>query len=281
MIPPDHDAPERPSGPRHAARRSRVRRLGWPLAALVTAAAVTAAVVRADNRACAADSSGSAVYFDYHSGNCSFPGLPATGLYVGLSPGEYAHAALCGAYLDVRGPDGTVRAQVVDQCAGCRPGELDLTRAAFSHIGPLRRGTVPVSYRLVHDPHPARPLGLYVKPESTAGWLGLLVVDHGNPLAAVRARGEHGEWTSLRHGSDNYWIATGLGPGPYDVRVTDTLGHSADATGVPLRPGRVRRTGAWLYGKPLPSPSPSPSPSEAARPPKPLPRPLDSSRPVC
>jgi hypothetical protein len=39
-----------------------------------------------------------------------------------------------------------------------------------------------------------------------------------------------------------------LGPGPFDIRITDTRGHRAVIGAVTLRPGRVIRTRTWMYG---------------------------------
>src|SRR5579875_3639979 len=58
-------------------------------------------------------------YF-YHpgdgEGSCSFGSLSSGGLYVSLAAAQYANGASCGSYLDVTGPDGSVRAEVVDLC---------------------------------------------------------------------------------------------------------------------------------------------------------------------
>src|ERR1700749_5205412 len=40
-------------------------------------------------------------------GNCSYPGLPNGGLFVALSPSEYAGSAACGSFIEVTGPDGS------------------------------------------------------------------------------------------------------------------------------------------------------------------------------
>ena len=73
-------------------------------------------------------------------GNCSYPRPPADGLYVALSTPEYAKAARCGGYLEVRGPDGSVRVKVVDRCPGCAAGHVDLSEAAFARLARLSAG---------------------------------------------------------------------------------------------------------------------------------------------
>jgi expansin (peptidoglycan-binding protein) len=39
---------------------------------------------------------------------------------------EYGHATVCGAYLAVSGPQGTVTVRIVDLCPECQAGHLDL-----------------------------------------------------------------------------------------------------------------------------------------------------------
>jgi expansin (peptidoglycan-binding protein) len=223
--------------------------------------------------------SGQATYYSLGSGtgNCSYPSAPADGRYVALSPGEYAAAGACGGYLDVTGPRGTVRVQVIDQCPGCATGHLDLGRAAFARIADLAAGEVPVTYRAVLDPTLPGPLSLRVKEGSSQYWFALLVIDHGNPLRTVEAAQGNGNFHPLSRADYNYWLApSGLGTGPFTVRVTDVYGRRATASGIRLQPGTVQKTQTWLYApgaapsptpsRPSPSPSASPSPSSSTVP---------------
>ena len=51
--------------------------------------------------------------------------------------------------------------------------------------------------------------------------------------------------------ANGIWVAAGhLGPGPVNIRITDTRGHQAVILRVTLRPGRVIRTRTWMYGRP-------------------------------
>jgi expansin (peptidoglycan-binding protein) len=179
-------------------------------------------------------------------GNCSYPSPPADGLYVALSTPEYAKAARCGGYLEVSGPDGSVRVKVVDRCPGCAAGHIDLSETAFARLAPLSAGRIGVTYTRLADPPLPGPLSIELKPGSSRYWLGLLADHTGNPLASVQVRASSG-WLSLRRGSDNYWIASGAGPGPFTVRLTDTQGHQVTVRGIALRPGAVQATGTWMY----------------------------------
>jgi expansin len=182
--------------------------------------------------------------------NCSYPSPPADGLFVALSPDEYDSAAACGGYLEVHGPDGSVRVEVIDQCPGCGDGHIDLSEAAFSAIAPLNQGLIDVTYQPLVDPSLPGPVSLLVKQGSSQYWLALLAMNTGNALASVQVQSESGGgWYSLVRASYNYWIAqSGAGAGPFTVRLTDTQGHVVTVRGIALSPGVVQGTGTWMYG---------------------------------
>jgi expansin (peptidoglycan-binding protein) len=286
----------------------------WAAAALLAAALLGASALRFASASCAATlptvsraavnraavnraavsgppsatqtSRGQAYYYNPAGGqgSCSFGPLPAGGLYVSLSPPQYANGASCGSYLEVTGPDGRVQAEVVDLCPGCTAGGLDLSEAAFSRVASQGAGTAAVSYHLVRDPRPAQPLEVRVAPSASAAWLALQVLGHGNPLRSVAVApdrpGSHGStrsarWQPLAPDPDGYWTApAGAGTGPFLVRVTDVFGHQAVAGGIRLWPGSVQHTSVTMYpvaASPAGPAPPTPSPSTTMPPPSPVP----------
>ncbi|TQM33534.1 expansin EXLX1 family cellulose-binding protein [Nocardia bhagyanarayanae] len=195
---------------------------------------------------------------------CSYQDLPADGLYAGLSTQEFGGAHLCGGHIDVRGPLGTVRVLIADRCPGCAPGQLDLSAAAFDRIADRADGVAQVSYRLVRNPEPAPELGYVVKPDSTAGWLAILITGTGNPIRQVALRDEASEqWRELTRGKDNYWTLVAAGSGPFIARVTDAYGHEAEIMGVTMDAGE-QRTGMRLYSAASAEPAPVVPPATSA-----------------
>ncbi|WP_435586778.1 expansin EXLX1 family cellulose-binding protein [Micromonospora aurantiaca (nom. illeg.)] len=204
--------------------------------------------------------SGKATFYDSEGagGNCSRPAAPADRMYVALGPSEYASGASCGGFLDVTGPRGTVRALVMDQCPECAPGHLDLSAEAFARIADPAQGVVKVSYRAVVNPRLPGPLTFRMKEGSSQWWFAVLVGDHGNPLRSVEVR-QNGSWRAAQRQDYNYWlIASGAGPGPYEIRVTDVYGHRATATGIRMLPGQVQRGKTRMYGADPATPGPTP-----------------------
>jgi expansin (peptidoglycan-binding protein) len=182
------------------------------------------------------------------AGNCSYIDPPPDKLYVALSPADYSAAARCGGYLDVTGPNGTVRVKIVDQCPECAADHLDLSEQAFARIGAIREGVISITYRTVRNPVLPGPLSVRVKDGSSQYWLALLIIDHGNPLSVVEIRRGSG-WRTLEHADFNYWIAEGgVGTGPFTLRVTDNANHQVVVDGIALTPGTVQRTDMWMYG---------------------------------
>ncbi len=182
------------------------------------------------------------------NGNCSYPAADTDPLYVALPPAEYGAAAACGSYLEVTGPAGSVTVEVVDLCPECHSGHIDLSEQAFARIAPVSAGLVSVTYHTIVNPPLPGPLSLRVKEGSSAYWLALLPISNGNPVTSVRVSSPSRGWQSLTRASYNYWLATsGLGPGPFTVQLTDSVGHAVTVTGISLTPGVVQGTGTRMY----------------------------------
>jgi expansin (peptidoglycan-binding protein) len=198
--------------------------------------------------------------------NCSYESPPANGLFVALSPSEYASAGACGGYLEVSGPDGSAEVEVIDQCPECATGHIDLSEAAFAKLAPLSAGLINVSYTYLANPVLPGPITMEVKSGSSQYWLALLAGNTGNPLASVQVKNSSGSWISLSRANYNYWIASsGAGPGPFTVRLTDTQGHQVTVENVGLDPGSVQSTGTYMYGAgSAPAPVPTPPPASAS-----------------
>ncbi|WP_327140147.1 expansin EXLX1 family cellulose-binding protein [Nocardia sp. NBC_01327] len=194
---------------------------------------------------------------------CSLPDLPLDGYYVGVPTSEYADSSPCGTYVNIDGPLGSVRAQIVDRCPGCAPHQYDLSRAAFEAIANSTDGVAQIKISQVVDPDPAPELFYRVQQGSSADWIGMLFSGGGNSLRAVDLHSDAGgDWKPLHRGYDNYWTISGAGPGPFTARVTDVYGHTVEVPGITVTPGQLRYTGIRLY-----DPDPPPVTTVAAPPP--------------
>ena len=65
------------------------------------------------------------------AGNCLFLPSPDNLMVAAMNHTDYDTAALCGAFISVQGPDGTVVVRIVDRCPECPEGDVDLSQEAF------------------------------------------------------------------------------------------------------------------------------------------------------
>jgi expansin (peptidoglycan-binding protein) len=168
------------------------------------------------------------------SGNCSFPATPGDLMVAAMNHSDYAASALCGACIDVAGPDGSVQVRIVDRCPECAPGDVDLSPEAFALIAPLSAGRVPISWTLVECPVQG-PVVYHFKEGSNPYWSAIQLRNHRHPIAKLEAIGGAGEVLTFERADYNYFIhAAGLGDGPYQLRVTDVLGETLADDAVPF-----------------------------------------------
>jgi len=178
------------------------------------------------------------------TGNCSFE-ASSDRLVAAINAPDYATASWCGACLAVTGPMGEVIVRVVDKCPGCASGDLDLSAEAFARISPLSAGRVPITWREVACDVQG-PLSYQFKDGSSQYWTAIQVRNHRYPIAKLEA-GTAGALATIARVDYNYFIETsGLGAGPYTIRVTDTRGHVVEDGNIALG-NDVTRTGTTQF----------------------------------
>ncbi|WP_343639913.1 expansin EXLX1 family cellulose-binding protein [Roseateles sp.] len=179
---------------------------------------------------------GQGTFYGYGGGgNCSLP-KPTELLTVAMNTADYNTAQACGACIEVTNlnTQQSVTARVDDRCPECAPGDVDLSQEAFAKISPIEAGRIPISWRYVSCP--ARSAKLFFKEGSSQWWTGVQVRDQSSPVATLEYRpSSGGGFTALGREMYNYFIApSGMGPGPYDIRITDVFGQQLLAPGVAL-----------------------------------------------
>jgi len=193
-----------------------------------------------------ADESGDGTYYDADgTGNCSFDASPDDLMVAAMNAADYDDAAWCGACLDVTGPMGEVVVRVVDQCPGCQHGDLDLSPQAFAMLAPLSEGRIPITWSEVAC-DVTGPIAYRFKEGSSQYWTAIQVRGARYPIAKLEAQ-VGGTWAAIPREDYNYFVeASGLGPGPYLLRVTDTRGQVVTDSGIALGAGVVD-TGASQF----------------------------------
>jgi len=179
---------------------------------------------------------GEGTFYGYGGGgNCSLP-MPA--MYTAaMNHSDYNTAEACGACVEVTNLNTmqSVIARVDGRCPECAAGDVDLSQAAFEQISPIGAGRIPISWTYVSCS--AASVKLYFKEGSSQWWTAVQVRDHRNPVKslAYRTAGSGSAYTTLPREIYNYFVATsGMGPGPYDIKITDVFDQTLTFTGVSL-----------------------------------------------
>ena len=167
------------------------------------------------------------------AGNCSFNPSPQNLMVAALNHVDYADSALCGAFIQVTGPQGSVTVRVVDQCPECPQGDVDLSQEAFAQIAPLPAGRVPISWQLVSMPLDG-PIVYHFKDGSNQWWTAVQIRNHRNPILKLEYLNSSGNFQAVPRVDYNYFVKTdGMGVGPFTFRVTDVLGNTLIDSGIP------------------------------------------------
>ncbi|RHZ75929.1 hypothetical protein Glove_208g197 [Diversispora epigaea] len=56
---------------------------------------------------------------------------------------------MCGKFVKVTGPKGSVKVKIVDKCPVCKNGDLDMSSTAFSQIAEMGQGRVKIKWKVV------------------------------------------------------------------------------------------------------------------------------------
>ncbi len=221
--------------------------LGWVIGLMVDSTAVSAGtdqfvylplVIRQTNEPVpfGAVHTGEGTYYGATgAGNCGFDPSPQNLMVAALNHVDYAGSALCGAFIQVSGPQGSVIVRIVDQCPGCPEGDVDLSQEAFAQIAQLSAGRVPISWQLVSMPL-AGPIVYHFKDGSNQWWTAVQIRNHRNPILKLEYL-NGSSYQEVPRLSYNYFVqASGMGPGPYTFRVTDILGNVLVDSNIPLTP---------------------------------------------
>ena len=178
---------------------------------------------------------GEATYYTSANGDgaCMFGPSSEDPLLVGaMNHDDYAGAAVCGACVDLTGPNGAVGIRIVDECPECPAGNIDLSPQAFERIAPLELGRVPISWRYASC-MVSGPIVYHFKDGSNQWWTAVQIRNSRNPVDKLEYR-NGSQWVSVPRTSYNYFVQTnpGMGPGPYTFRVTDHYGNVLTDSGI-------------------------------------------------
>src|SRR5262249_47727067 len=145
-------------------------------------------------------------------GACLFGPSPDDLMVAAMDAPEYDHAAVCGEYVFITGPKGTVTVRIVDLCPECAAGHLDLSQEAFAVIADLPQGVVPITWQVVSPALPG-PIAYHFKDGSNQWWTAVQIRNSRNPIAKLEYL-NGSQWVAVPRTDYNYFVQTNPGMGP-------------------------------------------------------------------
>jgi expansin (peptidoglycan-binding protein) len=185
------------------------------------------------------DSTRSGIATFYHSrsgiGTCTLPPTaPWDSFYVSVNRKDFAKSLACGACMVVRHDTDSVLVRISDRCPGCRPGGLDLSRAAFRRLAPLGAGRIPVSWRYVACPDSS--LVIRRTKGSSRFWSSLQVWGLPWPVESLSVA-DDGRWIRFHRERHNHFTARDLPSAPWTLRTVDVHHAARVDSALNLDPG--------------------------------------------
>lgn len=183
--------------------------------------------------------SGEGTYYDFELaggfGNCSFDDTKIKPFLIGaMNDTDYGNADYCGACVEITGPKGKVKVQIIDRCPECKPGDIDLSPEAFEKIANIIDGRIAISWYVVPCPT-VGDIAFHFKEGSNQWWSAVQVRNTKNHITKLEFR-KNGTYISVPRLRYNYFVyETGFGPGPYDFRITDVYGNVLEEKGIPFQ----------------------------------------------
>jgi expansin (peptidoglycan-binding protein) len=158
-------------------------------------------------------------------GACSFGPSPNDLNVAAMNQNEWEGSGVCGECVTITGPSGMVTVTIVDLCPDCETGQLDLSQEAFAQIADVSAGRVPITWEVVAC-NVTGNLEYEIKDGSSQYWTAILVRNTRLPITKLEWM-QNGMWTEIARADYNYFVvASGVGPGSYQVRVTASDGET-------------------------------------------------------
>jgi expansin (peptidoglycan-binding protein) len=179
---------------------------------------------------------GEATYYNEANGtgNCSFDATPNDLMIGAMNTPDYAGSAACGACVKLAGPKGEISIRIVDRCPECPQGNIDLSPSAFEKIADISAGKVSITWSYVPCPVMGT-LVYHFKEGSNQWWTAVQIRNHRYAIKTVEYKKDDGTWKSIPRLGYNYFVEeSGMGPGPYTMRVTDVHGQVIEDSAVPF-----------------------------------------------
>lgn len=162
----------------------------------------------------------------YSGGAALLDPIPSDMKITALNPHDYnykgVNAALAGAYLEVTGPKGKTVVYVTDKYPEGAKGALDLSPNAFTKIGNMEDGKIPISWKIIKAPISGN-VAYRIKEGSSEWWAAIQVRNHKYPVMKMEYY-KDGKWVNMEKTDYNHFLGFHMGSTSLPVRITDIRG---------------------------------------------------------
>ncbi|MGN0482132.1 MAG: expansin EXLX1 family cellulose-binding protein [Lachnospiraceae bacterium] len=173
----------------------------------------------------------------YGGGCCKLDSI-TNGYYVcAMNLPDYDTAQMAGAFIEIKGPKGKVRALVSDELPEGKKGDVDLNTDIFPMIAERSAGRVNITWKILPLPTD-EPVKYLIQKSSTQYWMQLQVRNHRYPIKKTEMK-INGKYQTLKKENYNFYTIQAPGKGPYKIRLTDMYGQVLYDT-IKLKPGVIQ-----------------------------------------
>lgn len=173
-------------------------------------------------------------------GNCS---LPVNDLmHCAMNNFDYDNGNACGTHIEVTGANGSVVLKVVDRCAECLPGDLDVTMEAFEQIANVADGISPVSWRYVPG-NINETIKVNFKSGSDVTWTAIQLRGIKYEVLTLEYELPDSSWQLIDRDQYNFFVETSGISSPMNLRATPVIGSPLIFYNVLLDPSTNFDTG--------------------------------------
>ena len=173
----------------------------------------------------------------YGGGCCKLDSI-TNGYYVcAMNLPDYDTAAMAGAFIEITGPKGKIRALVSDELPEGKKGDVDLNTDIFPYIAERSAGRVNITWKILPLPTD-EPVKYLIQKSSTQYWMQLQIRNHKYPIKKAEMK-INGKYQKLKKENYNFYTIQNPGKGPYKIRLTDMYGQVLTDT-IPLKPGKIQ-----------------------------------------
>lgn len=172
---------------------------------------------------------------------CSYTAASLPTYYAAVDTTTFAGAAACGACIRIQTEATALEVKIVDVGPGRWSADratFVLNQAALQMLLPDGSTFLPSGAGWTYVPCSSATSGMMftLKDGSSGSYAATLIQNHRYPIAQVEYR-SLGVFRPLTRTAYNYWeAATGMGGGPFTLRMTDIYGQMVEQSGIPSTP---------------------------------------------